>query len=59
MGLLNKNAYPNWRVAALATANPAYINGPTQGCGYIRARCMASFSVIPKQGDLCRYLSHL
>ena len=39
MGLLNKAAYPYWKVAALATANPAYIQGPTQGCGYVGALC--------------------
>ena len=38
MGLLNKAAYPNWHVAALATANPAYVNGPTQGCGCAEQR---------------------
>ena len=32
-GLLNKAAYPNWHVAALATANPAFKTA-TQGCGY-------------------------
>ena len=44
MGLLDKDAYPNWKVAALATANPAYVKGPTQGCGCASAQCMALLS---------------
>jgi hypothetical protein len=43
-GLLNKDVYPYWHVAALATANPAFKTA-TQGCGCEMDSCMGEVAV--------------
>lgn len=32
---MDKGAWPHWSVGALAVTNPAFSEGPTEGCGYV------------------------